>query len=64
VQLVNSLRNLWCLNFRHLSAHGAYLVAMAVALIAGFIFCGALKTMPDDQTQFHKQIQGVVERGS
>ena len=61
---IDSLTNLIRLHLRHLSTHGAYLMAMAVVIIAGLILRCGLKAMAHHKAQLNKQAQRIVERST
>ena len=61
--ILNSRDDLRRLHLRHLAAHRTDLMAMAVVIVTGLILRGSLKTVTDHQSQGHKQVQGVIERG-
>ena len=61
---VDSLADLMGLHLSHLSTHGAYLMAMAVVIIAGLVFRRRLKTMTYHKTQLYKQAQRIVKRST
>ena len=63
MQGADSIVDFCRLKLRYLATNSTYLVAVAVIVVAGFVFCRTLETVSDDQTQFHKQLQRVVKSG-
>ena len=63
MHLIDSLGNLRSLYFGYLTTYRTYLVAVIIVGIAGLIFGGSLKTVTNNQTQFHEKVQRVIERG-
>ena len=51
------------LDLRDTATHGANLMAMAIAIVAGLITRGGLNAMANDQTQLHEELQRVIEGG-
>lgn len=61
VQIADSLTDLRRFHLRHLAANGAYLVAVAIVVVASLILGLPLEAVADNKTQLHKQSQRVVE---
>lgn len=62
--VVNGLGNEVGLDFCDLSADGAYLVAVAGVIVAGFIDGGSLESVSYDEPQLQEEIDSVVEGGA
>ena len=62
--IVDSLTNLVRPYLRDLSAHGAYLVTVAIVIVTGLIFRGRLETVTHHKPQLYQQTQRIVKRSA
>lgn len=62
MQVADGVAYLRRLDLRHLTAHGAYLVAMAVVVVASLILGDRLEAVTYNQPQLNEELQGVIQR--
>jgi hypothetical protein len=60
--ILNGMLQLLVLKLGHLSALGAYLVMVRIAIITFFVLGRVAELMLDDQTSIYKQNDGIVKR--